>query len=289
MMSSNNDSTRTRHSGGLLIIGVALIIGLVANFINTNRVTEALQAEVVSLGTALERMSNVQQSPESFQHAVVDALESIAAKKQRELVAAKYAKYELAESSVPEDKSIYGSLAARFTLVEFSEVECPFCKRFHQTAKQIVDASKGNVNWQWKHFPLDFHNPAANTQALAAECVREQRGNRGFWVFLDDVFKQSRGGGQGVPNLAEIVTGVGADLTMVEQCLDEERYDQKLAQDIRQAKTYGISSTPVTIIVDNSTGRSQMITGAQPAEAVMAVIRKMVAEVDEAALDGASR
>ena len=58
---------------------------------------------------------------------------------------------------------------APVTLIEYSDFECPFCKRFHDTAKRLVDASEGQVNWVYRHFPLGFHNPGAQKQAEAAE------------------------------------------------------------------------------------------------------------------------
>ncbi|MBJ6973827.1 protein-disulfide isomerase, partial [Vibrio cholerae] len=78
---------------------------------------------------------------------------------------------------------------------------------------------KGNVNWQWKHMPLDFHNPAAHKEALAAECIAGQKGNRGFWVFVNDIFHHTQGNGGGVADLASVVTGVGADLDAFRECL----------------------------------------------------------------------
>ena len=183
---------------------------------------------------------------------------------------------------MPGGKSIYGNVNARFTLVEFSDLECPFCKRFHETPKQLVDNSKGNVNWQWKHLPLGFHNPAAKRQAMAAECVREQKGNKAFWVFIDDVFQHSRGNGQGVPNLAALVEGVGADVDQVQECMSEGRYSDKIDQEAQQAANNGINGTPATFVVDNTTGKTQLLTGAQPPQAIMAAIRKMMAEQEEA-------
>ncbi len=67
--------------------------------------------------------------------------------------------------------------------------------------------------------PLDFHNPAAHKEALAAECIAEQKGNRGFWVFVNEIFHHSKGNGAGVSDLASVVTGVGADLDAFRECL----------------------------------------------------------------------
>ncbi|ALZ82595.1 protein-disulfide isomerase (plasmid) [Aeromonas hydrophila] len=213
-----------------------------------------------------------------FDTSVAASINKLVEQQQKDNISQKYAKFDAAAEQVGDGKHIYGDLNARFTLVEFSDIECPYCKRFHDTPKQLVDASKGNVNWQWKHMPLDFHNPAALKEAVAAECISEQKGNRGFWVFINDMFEQTQGNGAGVKDLAEVVTGVGADLRVFRECLATGQMDEKVQENIQQAKSLGINGTPATFVVDNKTGKSQLLGGAQPPEAIMAVMRKMMIE-----------
>lgn len=239
----------------------------------------SIQSEVSTIRTevaAIKETANNQPTGEDFQRAVVSSLENIASQKKSELMQAKYDEYENAPDKTPGDKSIYGNVEARFTLLEFSDTECPYCQRFHDTPKQIVDNSKGNVNWQWKHLPLGFHNPAAKQQAIAAECVREQKGNKAFWVFLDDVFKQTQLNGQGVSDMTGLLDGIGVDAKDVQECIQSGRFEGKVEADILQAANNGISGTPATVVVDNYTGRTQLMGGAQPPEAIMSMVRKMV-------------
>lgn len=213
-----------------------------------------------------------------FDTSVAASINKLVEQQQKDNISQKFAKFDAAAEQVGDGKHIYGDLNARFTLVEFSDIECPYCKRFHDTPKQLVDASKGNVNWQWKHMPLDFHNPAALKEAVAAECISEQKGNRGFWVFINDMFEQTQGNGAGVKDLAEVVTSVGADLRVFRECLATGKMDEKVQENIQQAKSLGINGTPATFVVDNKTGKSQLLGGAQPPEAIMAVMRKMMIE-----------
>lgn len=266
---------------GAALVGVLGIAGF-GMYSMTSSVA-GLKNEVTELRTEVNANAQEQLSPKEFQKAVADSLEQLAQKKKQEQLEAKYAQYDQAAEKVPGGKSIYGNVNARFTLVEFSDLECPFCKRFHETPKQIVDKSDGNVNWQWKHLPLGFHNPAAKRQALAAECLREQKGNKAFWVFIDDVFKHTGGNGRGVPNLAALVEGVGADVDQVKDCMSEGRYSDKIDQEAQLAANNGINGTPATFVVDNTTGKTQLLTGAQPPQAIMAAIRKMMAEQEESA------
>ncbi len=94
---------------------------------------------------------------------------------------------------------IRGNPNAPVSLIEYSDFECPFCKRFHDTAKQIVQQYGGKVNWVYRHFPLDFHNPAAQREAEAAECAAELGGNEAFWRFTDLIYTRTLSNGKGVP------------------------------------------------------------------------------------------
>ncbi len=193
----------------------------------------------------------------------------------------KYVKYKAAQEEDIDGKAIYGNDKARFTLIEFASLECGYCGKYWETPKAISDASNGYVNVEWRNFPLPSQNPAAYNQAVAAECVAEQKGNRGRYVFLNEVFNNTGYGGRGVPDLAALVSGVGADLTEFKQCMQSGRGRGKVDEDLAFARENGVNSTPTTVIVDNYTGRSQKVSGAQPAQAVMAAIQKMKAEADE--------
>lgn len=268
----------------LVAAGAALAAG-----ISNHLTTKALTAEVENLRSqaAIQSSEYAFSSKAAFERAVYSSIDSYILRKQQDELSAKYAAYEGAPEEAPNGKYIYGNPDARFTLVEFSDLECPYCKRFHDTPKSLVEASKGNVNWQWKHLPLSFHNPAAEKGAEAAECVAEQKGNRGFWVFLHDYFQQTKGNGAGVSNLEELVAGVGADLLLFRQCLSSGRGKERVTADTQQAQRLGVTGTPATFVVDNQTGKSQLLGGAQPAQAFMSVIRRMMAEADEESVSSA--
>ncbi|WP_298636728.1 DsbA family protein [uncultured Umboniibacter sp.] len=172
--------------------------------------------------------------------------------------------------------SVYGNPSARFTLVEFSDLECGFCKRFHDTPKQVVDKYDGAVNWQWQHMPLDFHNPAAQVLAVASECVRELGGNQKFWGFLEGVFKRSAGNGQGVSDLPALIADYGVDPSKAQDCISSGRQFETVNAHLARADAMGVDSTPTSFIVDNQTGEYVMLRGAQPLQAVEATIERMI-------------
>src|SRR3989338_3572308 len=84
----------------------------------------------------------------------------------------------------PKEDHIRGNPDAKVSVIEYSDFECPFCKRHHPTMTQIMDAYGDDVNWVYRHYPLSFH-PNAEPSALASECVAEIGGNDAFWGFVD--------------------------------------------------------------------------------------------------------
>ncbi len=164
---------------------------------------------------------------------------------------------------------VYGNPKAALTLIEYSDFECPYCKRFHVTAKQLVDESKGGINWVYRHFPLEFHNPGAQKQAEAAECAAELGGNETFWRYTDAVYARTASGGKGFPTekLIPLAVEFGLDAAKFQSCLDSGRYAKKIQQQATDAQRAGIRGTPGSILYNNQTRSvAASVTGAQPLE-----------------------
>lgn len=77
---------------------------------------------------------------------------------------------------------VRGNVNAPITLIEFSDFDCPFCKRFHPTMTQLLDEYPDKVRWVYRHLPLTDLHPNAAKKALASECAAEQGK---FWEFAD--------------------------------------------------------------------------------------------------------
>lgn len=171
---------------------------------------------------------------------------------------------------------LYGNPAARFTLVNFSDLECPFCKRFHETPKYLVDSAKnGMVNWEWRHFPLSFHEPMASKAAVMSECVAQQKGSKGFWAFTDYWFTHTAGNGQGFADADNVPVLFGLDKTKYTACLTDPTIIKKIKDDMQVGNSSGVTGTPATIVIDNMTGKSEVVVGAQPFSKFVQVIEGM--------------
>src|SRR3990167_1785339 len=86
---------------------------------------------------------------------------------------------------------IRGNPDAPVKIVEYSDSECPFCKRFHDTMKQVMDTygKTGKVAWVYRNFPLDQLHSKARNEATAIECAGELGGNDKFWAYADRLYE----------------------------------------------------------------------------------------------------
>lgn len=215
-------------------------------------------------------------SPTQFEQAVFKAIEQYRHLEQQKVLDRTYAVWQDAPKQIPTGEHLYGNSSARFTLVEFSDFECPFCKSFHQTLKRLVDTSEGLINWQFHSIPL--HNPASLQEAEAAECVAAVKGNRGFWVFANQVFTHTRSNGGGVPDMEALLNTAGVDVTIHQACLRTEKAKEVINKAMQEAQSLGVDGTPATLVIDHLSGKKQVVSGAQPPQAIAAVIQKMMQE-----------
>lgn len=142
----------------------------------------------------------------------------------------------------------YGHLDARFTVVSYADLECPFCQAYFPVLRQWIDTHP-EVNWQWHHLPLAFHEPAATQGARLAECAGEVDGHTAFWQAITWVYQHTRGDGQGVPANTPI-PGLTPDL---KTCLGSTRPDAVIQAQADEATQAGVVATPTLRLVDNYT------------------------------------
>jgi len=161
---------------------------------------------------------------------------------------------------------VYGNPEAPISLIEYSDFECPFCKRFHPTARQLVDENAEQVNWVYRHFPLALHNPGAQKQAEASECANELGGNDAFWSYTDLIYARTTSNGRGFPiaKLVPLAEEIDLDASEFKECLDSGRYTARVQEDIDDGQRAGVTGTPGNILRNNRTGQSISIAGAQP-------------------------
>jgi protein-disulfide isomerase len=169
---------------------------------------------------------------------------------------------------------IRGDPDATVTLVEYSDFECPFCKRFHPTVKRLVAESNGQLRWVYRHFPLDeLHPVKARKEAVASECAAELGGNDAFWKFADRFYELTPSNNKTDVDtvLPQIAREIGLDKVRFASCLASTRHDRRVGEDVQDAVATGGRGTPWSIIVSKS-GKTYPLSGAQPYAAVRQLV-----------------
>ena len=169
---------------------------------------------------------------------------------------------------------IRGDINAPVKIVEYSDTECPFCKRFHETMKQVMDeyGKDGKVAWVYRHFPLDQLHSKARKEAIALECAGEQGGNDMFWSYADRLYEITpANNGLDPAELPKIAQYIGLDTAKFNTCLASTKYDKHIEDEVQNAQATGGNGTPWNIVVAKN-GKKYPLSGAQPYEAVKQLI-----------------
>ncbi|HQV64957.1 MAG TPA: thioredoxin domain-containing protein [Candidatus Paceibacterota bacterium] len=90
---------------------------------------------------------------------------------------------------ITENDHIIGDAAtAPATIIEYSDIDCPYCKKLHPTLQQL--AGEGKIAWIYRHSPIPQLHPYARVKAIATECVSQLAGKEAFWKYLDELVKE---------------------------------------------------------------------------------------------------
>lgn len=162
------------------------------------------------------------------------------------------------------DSPSEGPANAKVTVVLFSELECPFCLKAHDTWKQLRARYSGRVRFVFKHRPMEFHPQGIlGAKAMAAAHVQGR-----FWDFSDRAFELKA---STFDQLRNIALGLSLDLGRFERDLDSTAVQTQLSADADEAKRLGVKGVPSWFI------DGEEVVGAQPFE-------KLAEKIDAALL-----
>lgn len=174
---------------------------------------------------------------------------------------------------ITSDDHIRGNPNAPVKIVEYSDFECPFCKRFHDTMKQVSSEYGDQVAWVYRHFPLDQLHSKARKEAVATECAAELGGNDAFWKYADRFFELTPSNNQTDIDtiLPQIAREIGLDEAKFATCLASNKYDAHIEENVQNATATGGNGTPWSIVIGKN-GKQYPLSGAQPYKAVKQLI-----------------
>ena len=154
-----------------------------------------------------------------------------------------------------------GNPKARLMLMEFSDYQCPFCRRVQPTVNRLIETYGDRFAFGYRHFPLAFH-AEADEASIAVECAREQ--DR-FEVMHSLLFAQSFTPDK--DNLKKTASRIpGLDFRAFRSCLDDEKYRSRVDDDLAEGSLVGLRGTPSFIIgffdPENKTLEGEIFSGA---------------------------
>lgn len=147
---------------------------------------------------------------------------------------------------------LLGNPNADVIIVEYSDLECPFCRVFHQTLQRIMSdyGKAGTVAWAYRHFPLTQLHSKAVKEAEATECAAELGGNEGFWKFTDRLFEITPSNdGLDASQLPDIAEYGGLERTAFEACLKSGKHLPRIQAEYNEAAGAGGTGTPFSILL----------------------------------------
>jgi protein-disulfide isomerase len=186
-----------------------------------------------------------------------------------------------APPAVPErvsmgDDPVLGSLKAPLALVEFSEFQCPFCRRFHEETLPKLKESyidTGRLRYVFRDFPLLAIHPHAKAAAVAAHCAGSQDA---YWRMHDALFANQKRLG---PDLYdELARSLNLDLPAFQACVKAPEAEKEVTADMAEAASLGVQGTPhffLGRVKDGAIVDVRRINGAQPLTSFTQVIEEL--------------
>jgi protein-disulfide isomerase len=156
---------------------------------------------------------------------------------------------------------------APIVIVEFSDYQCPFCKRWHdQVYESLMAAYPSQIRLVYRNLPLTQLHPQAMASAEASLCAGEQNA---YWQYHGKLFENSDVLTDDI--FSTLATDLGLDMAAFETCMTEHKFQAEIQTDMQFAIDLGIQSTPTFFI------NGLAIVGAQPLTAFQQIIDKELA------------
>jgi protein-disulfide isomerase len=150
------------------------------------------------------------------------------------------------------ESPVRGGKNAPITIVEWSDFQCPFCKRASPTLAQIEEEYGDKVRIVFKHLPLSMHAQAPGAHAAAEAAHRQGK----FWEMHDKIFEQQRD--LAPATFERYAAELGLDVDRFKRDVASAEVKKRIDEDTAQAQELGVTGTPAFFI------NGRFLSGAQP-------------------------
>jgi protein-disulfide isomerase len=187
---------------------------------------------------------------------------------------------EEAKKVVWENTFILWNPDAEITYIEYSDLECPFCKKLHEswTIEKVLESYEWKVNFIFKQFPLGFH-AQAQMEAEAALCVWDIAWSDKYYEFITNVFKESKTNwlSYDIESIWVLAENMWIDKSKLTACINAwTNKDLAKAQADEWASLFWITWTPWNVFLNNKTGEWESLPGAYPFESFKQKIDSLI-------------
>lgn len=177
---------------------------------------------------------------------------------------------------VSSNDHILGNLGAEIKIVEYSDLECPFCQAFHPILKRVFEEYSQNqqVAWIFRHFPLEGSHPRARKAAEATECAASLGGNEKFWAYVNRLFETAPAS-LDPKKLVDHAHALDLNREDFQKCLASGEFSARVQTDLDNAYVSGGSRTPYSILVAKN-GQKVPINGQVEYEQLKVVVEDLL-------------
>lgn len=173
----------------------------------------------------------------------------------------------------PATDHVLGNPNAPVKVIEYSDLECQYCKEFQTTMHRVMDyyGQSGQVAWVFRHLPLAQLHSRAPREAQAAECAAQLGGNEVFWNYVDTIYNITpSNNGLDPAELPRVAKELGLDEKAFNQCVESGNAAKKIQNSYNEAVASGAQGTPFIVITAGAD--SLVLQGSQPYSSMRAAI-----------------
>ena len=155
------------------------------------------------------------------------------------------------------DEHRLGKADTPYSLIVYTDLECPFCKQAYPIEKSFIEQNS-DISLVYRHFPLETIHPDAFKLALMTECAYEQKGESGFWNSVETILSSSELKGLETKDYANLLGLKSDDL---EKCLSQESIAEKVKKSKEEGIAANIQGTPALFLYSQKTNKFKFIDG----------------------------
>jgi protein-disulfide isomerase len=167
-----------------------------------------------------------------------------------------------------------GSADARIQILVFTDLECPFCQRYHSTLSDVIK-NNPDVSVTYRHFPIEQLHRNAKQLAVTAECAGQIGGDAAFWKVVDSIFNLRSGNEYtDMRRVTSFVTAAGVSRAALGLCTEGQAATQAVEADQADGTARGVLGTPMSFVYKNGQ-LVETISGAYPLSRVLEIISNL--------------